>query len=281
MNIIPISKLKRFLRRKAFTLVELLVVITIIGILIALLLPAVQAAREAARRLQCTNHLKQLALACLNHEEVHGFLPTGGWGPCWAGDPDRGFTSRQSGGWLYNVLPYIEMQALHDLGMTGDGLTGDRDSTKAELIKQAMQTPVATFNCPTRRKPILYPWGIPSNLVYRNLSNAGVAQPQMLAQTDYAASSGQVHVSMSTAAPTSYLDAEDWTTEEWVAASIANPQKVLGVIFTHSECRLADITDGASNTYLAGEKILGPGNTMKSARTMARTKLGITAATGT
>ena len=98
-----------------FTLVELLVVITIIGILIALLLPAVQAAREAARRMQCSNNLKQLAMACLNHEQAHGFLPTGGWRWYYVGDPDRGFDRRQPGGWIYNILPYIEQAQVHDL----------------------------------------------------------------------------------------------------------------------------------------------------------------------
>ena len=62
-------------------------VVTIIGILIALLLPAVQAAREAARKTKCANQVKQLATACLNHEQIHHYLPTGGWGYYWSGDP--------------------------------------------------------------------------------------------------------------------------------------------------------------------------------------------------
>ncbi len=121
-------------------------VITIIGILIALLLPAVQAAREAARRMQCKNHLKQLALGCLNHEETHGFFPTGGWGCMWRPDPDRGFGLRQPGGWAFSILPYIEQSALHDLG------AGCSDSEKRQIyFPQRSATPLEILSCPSRR----------------------------------------------------------------------------------------------------------------------------------
>src|SRR5690606_25596315 len=104
-----------------FTLVELLVVIAIIGVLIALLLPAVQAAREAGRRAKCQNNLKQLGLALLTHHDVYKQFPGGGWGHRWVGVPDRGSGPQQPGSWSYQVLPYLEQTPLHDLGQGASG----------------------------------------------------------------------------------------------------------------------------------------------------------------
>src|SRR5262245_56637338 len=107
--------------RPAFTLVELLVVIAIIGVLVALLLPAVQAAREAARRMQCQNNLKQFGLAFQNHHDQIKHLPTDGWGFNYVGDPDMGFGTEQPGGWTFNILPYCEQKTVYDIaaGKTG------------------------------------------------------------------------------------------------------------------------------------------------------------------
>jgi prepilin-type N-terminal cleavage/methylation domain-containing protein len=144
--------------RRGFTLVELLVVISIIGTLIALLLPAVNSAREAARRATCLNNIKQLALASLQHEEKLRQFPNGGWGPLWVGDPDAGTkigsqtdptNCGQPGGWLYNILPYIEQTSLHDLGSGSSSPPGNATKTAASAARCLLQIP--GISCPSRR----------------------------------------------------------------------------------------------------------------------------------
>jgi prepilin-type N-terminal cleavage/methylation domain-containing protein/prepilin-type processing-associated H-X9-DG protein len=96
--------------RPAFTLIELLVVLAIIGVLVALLLPAVQAAREAARRISCVNNLKQLGIALHGYHDVHGTFPAGGW----IALPTQPSTLNMNMGWSAAVLPWLEQRSLYD-----------------------------------------------------------------------------------------------------------------------------------------------------------------------
>lgn len=132
---------------RAFTLVELLVVIAIIGVLVALLLPAVQAAREAARRTTCTNQLRQIGLGMQNHVSSHGFFPTGGAcpGPVLADYVSGGTNSpgtpnganKQGLGWAYQILPYLEQNSVK-------GLVNQL---------QLQSTVIPLYFCPSRRGP--------------------------------------------------------------------------------------------------------------------------------
>jgi prepilin-type N-terminal cleavage/methylation domain-containing protein len=235
--------------RPGFTLVELLVVITIIGILIALLLPAVQSARESARRVQCQNNLKQIGLAAQNHIQANGFFPTGGWGWLWGGDPERGFTARQPGGWFYNLLPYMEQQPLHD--MNAPPLpTG---VTKEQMGERAFQTVITFLNCPTRRRGITYPT---DNRGYRN-----IGKPPLGPRCDYAACTGNVPETWGVhiwEGPGSLAQGDDPTTS-WVNQKGVDPSKVCnGVCYLRSEVKPAMIHDGMSNTYFVGEKYVMP-----------------------
>ena len=257
---------------RGFTLVELLVVIAIIGVLVALLLPAVQAAREAARRMQCKNHLKQVGLAALSHESANKFFPSGGWSREWSGDPNRGFGKDQPGSWLFSILPYLEQDSLHNLGEGEDYTTASFKQSSALLHT----TPIAGYYCPSRRPAIAYPHEISHACyncdIFRGGGRGGGTAVTNVIKTDYAACGGAGITNDAPAfavfVPTSYA-AADIPTANWIdtesqtlasgrGGSRANPYYCSGVIYQRSEIGFQRITDGASNTYLVGEKYTNP-----------------------
>lgn len=222
-----------------FTLVELLAVITIIGILIALLLPAVQSARESARRIQCGNNIKQLALAALLHESQNRIFPTGGWGPAWLGHPDRGFEKRQPGGWIYNILPFIEQQPLHDLGASGGISIEDANAIR-------IATPLPALNCSSRRPAMLFDLASNNTVQTFCLTSAKVTK---LARSDYAINGGDYCV-----VPNHFPETPEAGDDP--AFIWDNMSRQTGISCQRSQVKLPDITDGASNTFLIGEKYI-------------------------
>jgi prepilin-type N-terminal cleavage/methylation domain-containing protein len=220
---------------RGFTIVELLVVITIIGILIGLLMPAIQSAREAGRRLQCINNLKQVSLAILSHENAIKRFPAGGWGWKWVGDPDRGNGSNQPGGWIYNTLPFMEQDALHNMG------AGQTDNDKHITAGEMMAIPLAELMCPTRRAVQLYPYH-PG--VTPQTYNA--VETKSAARTDYAINKGDFYVD-SKEGPKKIDD----PSYVW-----PDTTDMTGISFVCSAIQARDITDGLNNTYLVGEKYI-------------------------
>ncbi len=236
-------------RQQAFTLVELLVVIAIIGILIALLLPAVQAARESARRLQCQNHLKQIGLACLLHQTSHGFFPSNGWGFRWMGDPDQGAGEKQPGGWIYSITPYLEEELIHSVG---EGLSEEEKRIALTLQKSHV---IPMFYCPSRREARGYPG---DELSY----NAD--EPELVAKSDYAANEGSTLLfgEGPTLTCLQTYPVCDWQFQNRTYSNsefLARQNKFFnGVISVRSEIRPARITDGTTHTAIVAEKYLNP-----------------------
>ncbi|MEX2138442.1 MAG: DUF1559 domain-containing protein [Pirellulales bacterium] len=150
-------------RRAGFTLVELLVVIAIIGILVALLIPAVQVARETARRTTCLNNLKQVGLAAIQHENVHRHYA------------NRVESRIQEGTWITAILPYMEETNLFNdwAAAVGYRRPGRSPAVAASAIRDIVATPVALLYCPSRRPVAAYG-----------------RSSQLAARTDYALNGG-------------------------------------------------------------------------------------------
>ena len=226
-----------------FTLVELLVVIAIIGLLVGLLLPAVQQAREAARVMQCNNNLKNMTLACVNLETNNRRYPSAGWTYTWSGDADRGMGRPQPGGWTFQILPYIEQNALYQ--MTSNGKPDEANKTG---ITQLNQTPLPVLHCPSRRAPKLYPTDTPATSNCNSVTE--------IAKGDYACNYGE-GTDIDTVGrpnPGSYASANTMQKNPSTWSKCGSN----GVIYACSDLSVNDVKDGTSNTYMLGEKYLIP-----------------------
>lgn len=248
--------------RRAFTLVELLVVIAIIGILVSLLLPAVQSAREAARRMQCTNHLKQLGLAAHNFESAHKKFPPGYLGSNFRvtiSDREANIPNgRQWIGVLPYLFPFIEQSALYQLYPSARELNpeaervtstegripfepwwrdDDGDPTDVDSLWDGAQTRLSVLLCPSdnaygnsrANTSRLHTWGPPGRTGTISMRGFSAASTPQLGRTNYLGVAGGMGKT-----------ASSW--DRWI-----------GIFYNRSKTKFGDITDGTSNTLMFGE----------------------------
>lgn len=222
--------------KPAFTLVELLVVIAIIGVLVALLLPAVQAAREASRRMQCSNNLKQIGLALHNYHDVHKILPfaTPYWGPV--------APQYRAGTWAAFVLPHLEQQNIYDLFDFKLDLNHPNNA-------RATQTVISTYVCP-------------SDSVDNPIMDRGQqSNPTPAMALWYPVCIGPTHMDAChfcpdpNSSPTNYCcQGHNFGSDPGLGYGMGSSVGMFGR-FIRPKVRFRDVTDGLSKTIMAGETL--------------------------
>ena len=225
--------------RRGFTLVELLVVIAIIGVLVALLLPAVQSAREAARRMQCVNNLKQLGLGMHNYHATHETLPFAVADCC----------SPSHEVWTTMIMPFAEMQNIHDAFDFSAGF-------RSAVNQAAILIPVESFVCPSDEgagDPILdsrHPHNPPRSM--------GLWYPVSMGPTHDGNSYTDACVFCEDVRPSS----DNWCCQGWNCGTNPSPDGVyppgssVGMFGRyHNAFRFEDVGDGLSNTLMMGESL--------------------------
>jgi prepilin-type N-terminal cleavage/methylation domain-containing protein len=225
--------------RSAFTLIELLIVIAIISVLIGLILPAVNKAREAANRMTCSNNLRQFGLGFHSYHQQQNYLPTAGTGDYCAPSYTTGPNTppfvgwQQDAGWGFQVLPFVEGENVW--------LGGATAVTSSDKVKGSLGVPMKLFSCPSRRAPAKVTYTnafFPSQTAYAALKNTQFT----VCLSDYAGCNGNAN-------------AVTVLTSGSLASGI-----VLSQSAGRSTVQLTDITDGTSYTLMIGEKAANPHN---------------------
>lgn len=216
-------------RRTGLTIIELLVVISIVTLLVSISLPAVQAAREAARQVSCRNNLRQCGLALGNFESSHRQFPSNGWGWAWVGDASIGNSLDGPGGWIWSILPQLEETSLWEQTRSPEGRL------------QAIATSIPVLICPSRRGADAFPY-TQTAVPLRNS-----AMPEVGSRTDYAINAGDQIVS-SLPGPDSIEDLPNFPRP--------SPEQYSGISYVRSSIRARDVRDGMSNTLAVAEKLI-------------------------